>query len=147
MKLLKTTLLALSFTFIASCSGGGAFKSFQGELPPTEIATLNAIGTEKAQVNIISVNGTLAGNAASAMLKKGENKVVVGIHKDGKSLQNEFTLSLEGGKVYSTSGETWDVEYMPGNFKTKPIGVLYVKDASGSIIAGTDKKADTKDLK
>ena len=147
MKLLKTALLALSFTFITSCSGGGAFKSFQGELPPAEIATLNAISTPKAEVNIISVNSVPAGNAVSAMLKAGENKIIVGIHKDGKSLKEEFTLSLTGGQVYSTSGETWDVEYMPGNFKTKPIGVLFVKDASGNLIAGTDKKADTKDLK
>ena len=142
MKKLTLALIAILTTAFLTACAAGKFSAIEGELPADQTVTIVGESDESSKVSFASVNGKAAAGAAEALAPAGEIKVQADYVRGADKHSKELVFTATGGQTYKVGFRSEDVEYKMGSKDTKHKVVLYVKDASGAMVAGSDAKGD-----
>lgn len=142
MKKISLILISILTTIFITACATGKFSAIDGELPADQVVSLLADSDESSKITFSSVNGKAAAGASEAIAPAGEIKVLANYVRGTDKHSKELIFTAAGGQTYKIGFRSEDVEYKMGSKDTKHKVVLYVKDASGSMVAGSDAKGD-----
>lgn len=140
MKKLTIALVSM-LLFLVGCSSS-KFSAVEGTVAPDQIVTIAGVSDETAQVTFTKVNDKVAPNASEALAPAGSVSIEAAYVRGADKFTKTLSFEGQGGQTYQVGFRNDDVEYKMGSKDTKHKVVLWVKDASGAFVAGSDSKND-----
>lgn len=138
-------LIAFSAVLLTSCASG-AFKAFEGSVPPDQICTLSIDPVENGKVTIAAVNGVTA-NATEALLQgESENQVALTFTDQNGSVTQTVPFTAPAGASCKASATTEERNFKMGSAETRAFVTLWI-ECGGAVVAGSDNSDNMEMVK